>query len=135
MSNTMEEILKNVDIKQSLMVNDYIMDSTKFENKQKSRVEFGLLGGPQTSHVKSNMIDVENDLFGITRDFNKCPSFQYAPPENKKLEPIKYIKCHNTPTLNLEQQHLRSINFFDYQEVPKEPSMIFDKCQGADFRK
>lgn len=127
-THNMQEILKDIDIKQSLMINDYILDTTKFENNNKGRVEFGILGGPTTSHVKSNMIDVENDLFGITRDYTRCSSYKYVPPEGDKLPPIHYIKCNNTPTLNLKQQHLRSINFFDYQEIPQEPSLIFDRC-------
>lgn len=123
-----DDVLNDLNVKQSLQINSYIMDNTKFENKNKARVEFGILGGTTVSHVKSNLVDVENDLYGITRDATRCPDFKYMPPENNALEPIKLFKCDSTPTLNLKQEHLKAVNFFDYQEVPKEPKLRFDRC-------
>ena len=44
------------------------------------------------------------------------------------LKPINYIKTTENPELNLEKEHLKACNFFDYQEVPKEPVLGYDRC-------
>ena len=46
---------------------DFILDPIKYEHDQKCRNEFGLLGGTNVSHVKGNLVDLENDLRGQNR--------------------------------------------------------------------
>ncbi len=41
---------------------------------------------------------------------------------------IQDFKTDKKPVLNLEGQHLRPCNFFNYQLIPKEPLMKFDDC-------
>jgi hypothetical protein len=124
----MNEVLQDLDTKQSMKSANLILDNVKFENVNKCRVEFGILGGTNVSHTKNNLVDLENDLIGLTRTSNKCNKFQYVPPEGNTLKPINYIKCTQNPTLNLEKEHLKSCNFFDYQEIIKEPVLGYDKC-------
>ncbi len=125
-----DTILKDLDTKQSMKSAEYLLDNSKFEHTNKCRVEFGLLGGTNVSHTKSNLVDVENDLKGITRTSNRCVEYQYIPPEANELKSIDYIKCNNNPDLNLEKQHLKSCNFFNYQEIPKEPILGYDRCDN-----
>ena len=129
----MDTELKNLDIMdsdtiRSIRVHNYLLDENKFENKNKCRVEFGILGGSSVSHTKSNIVDIENELFGITRASSKCPENLHKPPVNNKIFPIKDFKTDKKPVLNLEGQHLRPCNFFNYQLIPKEPLMKFDDC-------
>ena len=49
---------------------------------------------------------------------------------NKTTGVINYIKCTNNPDLNLQKEHLKSCNFFNYQEVTKEPILGYDKCDN-----
>ena len=125
----MEEIIKDLDVKQSMRSSELIMDNIKFEHEKKCRVEFGLVGGTNVSHVKSDLVDLENDLMGLTRTSNKCPEFQFIPPEGTILKSTDYIKCTENPVLNLEKTHLKTCNFFDYQEIPKEPVLGYDSCK------
>ena len=124
----MNNIYQDLDTKQSMKSADLILDNVKYENENKCRVEFGLVGGTNVSHTKNNLVDLENDLIGLTRTSNKCSEFQYVPPEGTILKPINYIKCTENPTLNLEKKHLNSCNFFDFKEIPKEPVLGYDKC-------
>ena len=124
----MNDVYQDLDTKQSMKSAELILDNVKYENENKCRVEFGLVGGTNVSHTKNNLVDLENDLIGLTRTSNKCSEFQYVPPEGTILKPINYIKCTENPTLNLEKKHLKSCNFFDFKEIPKEPVLGCDKC-------
>ena len=124
----MSALNNDLDTQQSMKSTDYLLDNTKFVHEKQCRVEFGIVGGNDVSQTKSSLVDVENDLRGTTRTANKCLEYQYVPTQQNSLEPINYIKCTENPNLNLEKEHLKSCNFFDYQEVPKEPILGYDKC-------
>tara|TARA_A100000164_G_scaffold361217_1_gene375730 strand:- start:376 stop:768 length:393 start_codon:yes stop_codon:yes gene_type:complete len=126
----MNSIFEDLDTKQSMKSSQLILDNIKYEHENKCRVEFGLVGGTNVSHTKNNLVDLENDLIGLTRTSNKCSEFQYVPAEGTILNPINYIKPTENPQLNLEKEHLKSCNFFDYQEVPKEPVLGYDRCDN-----
>ncbi len=129
----MDAELKNLDIMdsdtiKSIRLNNYLLDENKYENKNKCRVEFGILGGSAVSHTKSNIVDIENELLGITRANSKCEENRHKPSQNNKIIPVKDFKTDNKPVLNLEGKHLRPCNFFNYQLIPKEPALVFDDC-------
>lgn len=126
----MNEVFEDLDTKQSMKSSQLILDNVKYEHEDKCRVEFGILGGTNVSHTKNNLVDLENDLIGLTRTSNKCSEFQYVPAEGTILKPINYIKPTVNPELNLQKEHLKSCNFFDYQEVPKEPVLGYDRCDN-----
>ena len=129
----MNNILQDLDTKQSMKSAELILDNIKYEHENKCRVEFGLLGGTNVSHTKNNLVDLENDLIGLTRTSNKCNELQYVPPGGTILKPINYIKQVSNPELNLEKKHLQSCNFFEYKEIPKEPILGYDRCDNAKF--
>ena len=126
----MNEVFEDLDTKQSMKSSQLILDNVKYEHEDKCREEFGILGGTNVSHTKNNLVDLENDLIGLTRTSNKCSEFQYVPAEGTILKPINYIKPTVNPELNLQKEHLKSCNFFDYQEVPKEPVLGYDRCDN-----
>ena len=126
----MNGIFEDLDTKQSMRSSELILDNVKYEHDNKCRVEFGLVGGTNVSHTKNNLVDLENDLIGLTRTSNKCSEFQYVPSEGTLLKPINYIKPTENPVLNLKKKHLKSCNFFDYQEIPKEPVIGYDRCDN-----
>jgi len=130
-SNNLIPIENNLDAIQSTNIFKYSVDSNRFEHNNKCRVEFGLLGGTNVSHTKSNIVDVENELLGITKTNSKCPTFKYIPPTNDQLKPSPHHKCKIMPELDLSKNHLKPCNFFDYQEIPKEPTLPYDKCPYA----
>tara|TARA_B110000259_G_scaffold91469_1_gene106247 strand:+ start:21 stop:407 length:387 start_codon:yes stop_codon:yes gene_type:complete len=127
----MDNELKNLDVInsdtiQSIRLNNYVMDNNKFQNLNQCRVEFGLFGGNNVSQTKSNIIDVENSLKGLTIVNSKCPENNYTPSDSNNYVSPNNIK--NTPELNLEKVHLKHCNFFDYPGIPMENQHIFNKC-------
>jgi predicted nucleotide-binding protein (sugar kinase/HSP70/actin superfamily) len=129
----MSAINNDLDTQQSMRSVDYLLEQSKFIHNNQCRAEFGIVGGNDVSQTKSSLVDIENDLKGITRTSNKCVEYNYIPTQNNVLEPIKYIKTTDNPKLDLNKKHLKNCNFFDMQEVPKEPKLPYDKCDFAKF--
>jgi hypothetical protein len=124
-----KNLFNDLDIIQSTQINDYLMDNSKYHNNNQCRVEFGLVGGTNVSQIQGNLVDLENDLYGLTRTASRCPKYHYIPQEGNIQKPINYIKPVINPELNLKKKHLKSCNFFNYQEIPKEPPLVLDKCE------
>ena len=55
----------------------YMLFPPKFESPDKCRNQLGLVAGNDVSNVRGNMVDLESDLFGITRNNTKCDAGKY----------------------------------------------------------
>ena len=115
----------------------WILDPNRFENTNKCRIEFGVVGGTNVSHPQGNMVDVESDLRGNTRLNTKCPTLQYINPcPNGSMNSCQpqQIVIRNTPTtvgrvVNISPVHLPSCQMFRYKPVPLPPPMEPVKCR------
>jgi hypothetical protein len=71
----------------------YMLDPIRYENINKSRHVLGLVGGTAVSHNASNLVDVETELYGISRTGSLCPSMKYPYVQF----PISETKLHLAP--------------------------------------
>ena len=62
----------------------YTMIPQKFYHPNAGRKALGLVGGNEVSVPAGNLVDVESDLFGHTRDLSKVPSRNYQAPQGKR---------------------------------------------------
>ena len=115
---------------------EYLLDNMKYENCNKCRMELGIIGGSGVSHIKGNLVDLEADLFGITRKASLCPSKKYnsscATKNITECNP-KNIVVNKTPTqvgsnIDTTKMHLPSCNMIRYHPIPNEPPIKFSKC-------
>lgn len=104
---------------QSVAPVNYTLDPIMFEHNNKCRMELGLVGGTNVSHIKGNLIDLENNLRGQTRPATRCSQYKYTPNESSVLESKEYIKPVQHPKIDLSKQHLNSCQMFPYPNVPK----------------
>ena len=65
------------EILQSVGSLNWILDSSRFVNNNPTRIAFGIVGGNDVSIVKGNMVDLESDLYNISRKASKCPSLKF----------------------------------------------------------
>src|SRR5438874_6223850 len=112
------------DLSQSTSSINYTLDPNKFYNCNDCRIEFGLLGGNNVSLTKSNMVDLESDLFNITRQLSNCPERKYLPyceacEDNGGL-PCGSASCKRKEPL----KHLSSCNIVQY--APRIDHVGFD---------
>lgn len=77
---------------------DYMFYSGKFENQQQSRILFGTQGGNNVSQYMGNLVNLESDLFGITRPLSDCNDEKYKPgQQNYKFKhlPESQLNLYN----------------------------------------
>ena len=58
---------------------NYTLYPGKFENCSKCRIELGTTGGNGVSLFSGNLVDLESDLRGQTRQNSLCPKYKYQP--------------------------------------------------------
>lgn len=118
------------ELNQSLNTSDWILDPNRFENTNKCRNQFGLLGGTNVSHANGNLVDLESDLLGTTRLVSKCPTLKYMNPcavQNNFTNEVgaKYCQPQNiviqqTPNtkgrvVDVSPKHLKSCQLVQYK--------------------
>ena len=67
MLNYMNELIYdnceyNTKLSESVGPLEYMLDPMQYENCNKCRIELGIVGGNNVSHVKGNLVDLESDL-------------------------------------------------------------------------
>ena len=113
-----------VDINQSCGPLSYLLNPMAYENCNKCRHEFGLLGGQDVSNIKGNIVDLENDLRGQTRLTTKCPAKKYAPTQGNVLT-IPGNACNKERVVDLTKVHLPTCQYITRPLValPKPPQV------------
>ena len=114
----------------------YTLNPLKFENCNKCRMELGIVGGTAVSHIKGNLVDLENDLRGQTRPASNCPAKHYQPSCDSKIgdacqpNSIKLQGSHCSPgrVIDTQLQHLRPCQMIRYKPVPLPPPMKVQSC-------
>lgn len=62
-----------------MIAGGYTMIPQKYYNPNAARNALGLVAGNDVSITSGNLVDLESDLYGITRTASKAPSKQYQP--------------------------------------------------------
>ena len=114
----------------------WILDPSRFENCNKCRIEFGVVGGTNVSHIKGNLVDLETDLRGTTRLASKCPTLKYQNPCPQgdmttcapKETVIKANPGNQGRVLDTSPQHLGSCQMVRYKPMPMPPVMEQVRC-------
>ena len=114
----------------------YVLDPSKYENCNKCRMELGIIGGTNVSHIKGNLVDLETDLRGTTRLASKCPTRKYQNPcpagEMSTCQPNQIVLrgkgCTAPRTIDTNLEHLKSCQMIKYKPVPMEPPVQLPSC-------
>jgi hypothetical protein len=127
----------------------------KYYHTNAGRNALGLVGGNEVSMASGNLVDIESDLRGTTRDLSKAPSKQYQPscplgsvqtPTRNHLAPLtdacppwpKRLLFTERATgklrmVNTEPRHLPTIQMFSYPGVPM-PDPLVQETHGSPWR-
>ena len=115
------------EMNQSVGPLEYLLNPMKYENCQKCRHEFGLVGGTNVSHIKGNLVDLENDLRGSTRQISNCPAKKYSPTEENVLR-VSGNECNSERTIDLTPQHLPPCQMIRYPAIPLPDAPEYNNC-------
>ncbi len=80
-------------LQQSTGPYEYMLYPGKFENCAKCRIEFGTVGGNGVSLFSGNLVDLESDLRGQTRQASMCPSTMYNPNQRMNGSLVNQPAC------------------------------------------
>jgi hypothetical protein len=135
----------------------YTLIPQKYYHPNVSRNALGLVGGNEVSLVSGNMVDLESDLRGVTRDLSRCPARKFQPscalgggkgPDSAAgPSPIGGGGCPTWPnqlvfqerstgrvvTVNTTPRHLPTTQFASYPGVPA-PEPLKQEVHGAPWR-
>ena len=117
---------------------EYVLNPMQYENVNKCRVEFGIVGGNNVSQVKGNLVDLESDLLGVTRKNSLCPSKKFmskcAVGDPNNCQPNNIVidgpGCNDRQTIDTSLVHLKPCNMFRYKPVPLPTSPSITRMPG-----
>jgi hypothetical protein len=145
-----------------MIAGGYTMIPQKYYNPNAGRNALGLVAGNDVSIPTGNLVDLESDLYGITRTTSKAPSKQYQPScplgggaKPAALAPANSVGTLATPTggcptwpgkivfaeratgqtvtVDTTPRHLPTFQYVSYPGVPA-PSPLKMEVYGAPWR-
>lgn len=106
----------------------YLMDPIKYNHCTQCRSELGLVGGNNVSQSKGNLVDLENDLFGINRGQSRCALTRFIPRADGKVQGKDLYKDTKFPLVETDPRHLPSCQFFKLPATPAPPALKPFSC-------
>jgi hypothetical protein len=108
----------------------YTLDPLKYEHCSKCFHTLGTVGATAVGVPNGNMVDIENDLFGINRPGSLCPSYKYSPSKDGYIQGKEYIKptCH--PRTDTTMKQLPSCQMFNLPSTPAPPPIDYSRCSS-----
>jgi hypothetical protein len=118
-------------LQQSTSPLDYVLYNGKYENCSKCRFEFGVVGGNGVSLFDGNLVDLESELRGQTREASLCPSKFYTPNCKNCNNGSRGLPCSSTEC-KPKMMHQPSCQMQYYPKTPVGPSP--SKVTGCDYQ-
>jgi hypothetical protein len=110
---------------------NYVLNPLKYEHCGKCRMELGIIGGTAVSHINGNLVDLENDLFNITRPATRCPNYKFAPgPAGAPIQSHAQPQPGRIAARDIDAKlmHLRPCQMVEYPAVPQPPKPVPYTC-------
>tara|TARA_B100001175_G_C19469870_1_gene621155 strand:+ start:1222 stop:1635 length:414 start_codon:yes stop_codon:yes gene_type:complete len=106
------------ELQQSTSPLDYALYTGKYENTAKCRMELGVVGGNGVSQFSGNLVDLESDLRGQTRDATLCPCRKYSPSGKEGCNNKGRGLPYSSNECKLPMVHQPSCQMQYYPKVP-----------------
>lgn len=105
----------------------YDQPAYAYVSTKPSRHILGVVGGNEVSLIKGNRVDLESDLFGITRPNTWCPTREHLPPMVSN-ESINRSNPKNNISINVAPKHLPTYQMWAYPASFAPLPMIKETC-------
>ena len=106
---------------------NYMLYPGKYENCSKCRIELGVVGGNNVSLISGNLVDLESDLRGQTRQASLCPSNKYQPKCNGCKNSNDGIPCSGAKCQE-KLIHQPACQMHRYPKMPMPPAQQIYNC-------
>ena len=116
----------------------YTQIPQKYYHPNGSRHALGLIGGNDVSVASGNLVDIESDLRGSTRDLSNDPRRQFQKtmgPNDVAPLPLLFVErsTGKVRTVDTAPRHLPTKQMFSYPGVPA-PTPLVQDVYGAPWR-
>jgi hypothetical protein len=113
----------------------YALYTGKFENSAKCRIEFGQVGGNGVSLFNGNLVDLESDLRGQTRQASICPCSKYSPKCNNSNcnNKGRGVPCSSS-NCQFSMKHQPSCQIVNYPKVPMPSQPMDPSCDYSKYQ-
>jgi hypothetical protein len=116
----------------------YTQIPQKYYHSSESRHALGLVGGNDVSVASGNLVDIESDLRGTTRDLSNDPKRQFQKTmgtNDVAPRPIVYVErsTGKARTVDTAPRHLPTKQMFSYPGVPA-PAPLVQEVYGSQWR-
>jgi hypothetical protein len=118
-----DECAYSREISNNITILKYIINDNLYEHPDKCLNGKGLLGGSTVSTIRGNVVDLESELRGITRNLSKCSSSKPKPLDNEFM-----ILNDKTPPVDTRKVHLPSCQMIDYRTLQIPYPQNFNQC-------
>lgn len=112
------------ELKENLNILKYVINDKKYEHPEKCLHGKGLVGGATVSQIRGNVVDLESELWGITRNLSRCGVSKPKPLDDEFM-----ILNDKTSPLDTRKLHLPSCQMIDYKDLQKPHPQNFSQCQ------
>ena len=106
----------------------YLLDPIKYSRCHPCFFQLGLVGGNNVSQIQGNLVDLESDLRGQTREASRCANMKYLPTGGDIISGKHYWNPASLPKTNITKIHLPTCQMFNYESVPLPPALDLFKC-------
>lgn len=110
----------------------YSLDINRYDNCKKCRMELGLVGGTGVSIIEGNLVDLDSELRGVTREASRCSSKKYqnacAGENDCQMKQIPLGSNPSAKMLDVRMKHLPPCQMFAYKAVALPPPMKLPTC-------
>jgi hypothetical protein len=114
----------------------YRTDVNRYYNTTPCRIEQGIVGGNDVSIYDGNLVDLDSELSGRTRQATKCPKGRYIP--GTIIQDRDTISCKSltdcSKEVNKRLTHLPTCNIINYKPKPKSVGYNlnnYNNCQST----
>jgi len=116
----------------------YTQIPQKYYHPNGARHALGLVGGNDVSVASGNLVDIESDLLGTTRDLSNDPSRKFQKtmgPNDVAPRPIVYVErsTGKARMVDTAPRHLPTKQMFSYPGVPA-PAPLVQDVYGYSWR-
>ena len=99
-----------------------------FDHVKAARHVLGIVGGNEVSGIQGNRVDLESDLFGITRPITRGTARQHLPP--KVQDPaIQRVNAKGKIDINIRPVHLPTYQMWAYPATLAPEPFKTEACQ------
>jgi hypothetical protein len=111
---------------QSVAPATYVLDPIRYQHCTECRPDLGIVGGTAVSRIQGNLVDLENNLFGIDRPGTRCSSLKFLPTDPVQGKQDFKTTCY--PRVDTTLKHLPTCQFMKFPVVPPTPKQPQFAC-------